>query len=32
VIASAIVYAVSFLLMRALSRYREFAADRGGRC
>ena len=29
VIASAIVYAVSFLLMRALSRYREFAADRG---
>jgi heat shock protein HtpX len=30
VIASAIVYAFSFLLMRALSRYREFAADRGG--
>jgi heat shock protein HtpX len=30
VIASAIVYAISFLLMRALSRYREFAADRGG--
>jgi heat shock protein HtpX len=30
VIASAIVYALSFLLMRALSRYREFAADRGG--
>jgi heat shock protein HtpX len=30
VIASTIVYAVSFLLMRALSRYREFAADRGG--
>ena len=30
VIASMIVYAVSFLLMRALSRYREFAADRGG--
>jgi heat shock protein HtpX len=29
VIASAVVYAVSFLLMRALSRYREFAADRG---
>jgi heat shock protein HtpX len=29
VIASVIVYAVSFLLMRALSRYREFAADRG---
>jgi heat shock protein HtpX len=30
VIASAIVYALSFLLLRALSRYREFAADRGG--
>jgi heat shock protein HtpX len=30
VIASIVVYAVSFLLMRALSRYREFAADRGG--
>ncbi|HEY2436776.1 MAG TPA: M48 family metalloprotease, partial [Solirubrobacteraceae bacterium] len=30
VIASAVVYAVSFLLMRDLSRYREFAADRGG--
>ena len=30
VIASMVVYAVSFLLMRALSRYREFAADRGG--
>jgi heat shock protein HtpX len=30
VIVSAIVYAVSFFLMRALSRYREFAADRGG--
>src|SRR5207237_4081178 len=30
VIASMIVYAVSFFLMRALSRYREFAADRGG--
>jgi heat shock protein HtpX len=29
VLASAVVYAVSFLLMRALSRYREFAADRG---
>src|SRR6202043_1201139 len=29
VIASAVVYAISFLLMRALSRYREFAADRG---
>jgi heat shock protein HtpX len=30
VIVSMIVYAVSFLLLRALSRYREFAADRGG--
>jgi heat shock protein HtpX len=30
VIASLIVYAISFLLLRALSRYREFAADRGG--
>jgi heat shock protein HtpX len=30
VIASAIVYGISFFLMRALSRYREFAADRGG--
>jgi heat shock protein HtpX len=30
VIASVAVYAISFLLMRALSRYREFAADRGG--
>jgi heat shock protein HtpX len=30
VIVSAIVYAISFLLLRALSRYREFAADRGG--
>jgi heat shock protein HtpX len=28
-LVSAIVYAVSFLLMQALSRYREFAADRG---
>lgn len=28
-IISVIVYAVSFLLLRALSRYREFAADRG---
>lgn len=28
-VVSAIVYAVSFLLLRALSRYREFAADRG---
>ncbi len=26
---SAVVYAVSFLLLRTLSRYREFAADRG---
>ncbi len=30
VIASALVYALSFILLRALSRYREFAADRGG--
>jgi len=30
VIASLAVYALSFLLLRALSRYREFAADRGG--
>jgi len=30
VIASVLVYAISFLLLRALSRYREFAADRGG--
>ena len=30
VIASMVVYAISFLLLRALSRYREFAADRGG--
>jgi heat shock protein HtpX len=28
-IASLVVYAISFLLMQALSRYREFAADRG---
>ena len=28
-LVSVIVYAVSFLLIRALSRYREFAADRG---
>src|SRR6185369_14384902 len=28
-LVSAVVYAVSFLLMQALSRYREFAADRG---
>jgi heat shock protein HtpX len=27
--ASALVYAISFFLLRALSRYREFAADRG---
>jgi heat shock protein HtpX len=30
VIVSVLVYAFSFLLLRALSRYREFAADRGG--
>jgi heat shock protein HtpX len=24
-----LLYAISFLLLRALSRYREFAADRG---
>jgi heat shock protein HtpX len=30
VIASVVVYALSFFLLRALSRYREFAADRGG--
>ncbi len=30
VLVSMLVYAVSFLLLRALSRYREFAADRGG--
>ena len=30
VIASVVVYAISFLLLRALSRYGEFAADRGG--
>jgi len=29
IIASFVVWIVSFLLMRALSRYREFAADRG---
>ncbi|MGI8749610.1 MAG: zinc metalloprotease HtpX [Thermoleophilaceae bacterium] len=29
IIASAVVYAVSFVLMMALSRYREFTADRG---
>jgi len=30
VLASAVVYALSFLLTRALSRYRELAADRAG--
>jgi heat shock protein HtpX len=30
VLVSLAVYAISFLLLRALSRYREFAADRGG--
>ena len=29
VVASIVVYVLSFLLLRALSRYREFAADRG---
>ncbi|MCW2952074.1 MAG: peptidase Ste24p [Conexibacter sp.] len=29
ILVSVIVYAVSFLLLQALSRYREFAADRG---
>jgi heat shock protein HtpX len=29
VLVSVVVYAVSFLLLRTLSRYREFAADRG---
>jgi heat shock protein HtpX len=29
ILVSAVVYAISFLLLRALSRYREFAADRG---
>lgn len=29
-LVSTLVYALSFLLLRALSRYREFAADRGG--
>ena len=28
-VASVLVYAISFMLLRALSRYREFAADRG---
>jgi heat shock protein HtpX len=30
IVASLLVWIVSFLLIRALSRYREFAADRGG--
>jgi heat shock protein HtpX len=29
ILVSVLVYAVSFILLRALSRYREFAADRG---
>ncbi len=29
ILVSVVVYALSFLLLRALSRYREFAADRG---
>jgi heat shock protein HtpX len=29
IIVSAVVYVVSFVLLQALSRYREFAADRG---
>ena len=29
VVASVVVYVLSFLLLRALSRYREYAADRG---
>ncbi len=29
ILASVVVYVLSFLLLRALSRYREFAADRG---
>ena len=29
VVVSVVVYVLSFLLLRALSRYREFAADRG---
>jgi heat shock protein HtpX len=29
ILVSAVVYAVSFVLLQALSRYREFAADRG---
>jgi heat shock protein HtpX len=30
IVASLVVWIISFLLIRALSRYREFAADRGG--
>ncbi len=30
ILLSLVVWAISFLLIRALSRYREFAADRGG--
>jgi heat shock protein HtpX len=30
ILISVLVYAISFLLLRTLSRYREFAADRGG--
>ena len=29
ILVSVVVYVLSFLLLRALSRYREFAADRG---
>ncbi len=29
ILVSAVVWVVSFFLMQALSRYREFAADRG---
>ena len=29
ILVSAVVYALSFVLLQALSRYREFAADRG---
>ncbi len=29
ILVSVVVYAVSFILLRTLSRYREFAADRG---
>jgi heat shock protein HtpX len=29
ILVSAVVYAISFVLLQALSRYREFAADRG---